>query len=566
MDALLAKRFSPYVSAMIVISRITRHSCLALLVVSIWGSFAQAQGTALVSTGDLAYQDLDRLSELGVLDSVIVGQRPYSRREIGRITRIASTLLGHLTGDAVDDAALVSAEAIVLRLSQRFGNTEGLRADTDPVVALFDGGSLTYVSSTVDRRALVGLGREIQATIGAFDGGRIGQPEIRGRTGALELTQRIEPLTWLSFSSSERVERRSPNDTSIVRAGREVLLANVRARYWNVAVTAGRSQIAWSQHAGDGLLFASDAPALDGIFVAGDRPFLLPGPLRRLGGLQATALFVDLGPSLVRSHSRLLAYKVSAAPTSTLEIGGSFLNHFGGVGSRPTSLGNRLIDFLPFLDIFRKHNYLDTTQALEAESDKVLGLDGRLRLGRVGGIVLGGELLIDDFDARRLRTLLTWDGSQTLSLTAPRLLRQDVSLALSVKHTGVRTYSHSQLTNGLSTRGRLFGDELGPDAKSFGASLAWNSSAATRLSIEARTAVHSKANYGGISDSTQFVIYRLGDASNELRDRLMGSLVVQSQEGLGFVVRLGGVRMRNYQFSGKTHRDYLAEVSLRVAR
>ena len=48
-----------------------------------------AQGTATLPPSDLAYADIDRLSELGFLDSVVIGQRPYSRREMGRIIRAA---------------------------------------------------------------------------------------------------------------------------------------------------------------------------------------------------------------------------------------------------------------------------------------------------------------------------------------------------------------------------------------------------------------------------------------------------------------------------------------------
>ena len=57
------------------------------------------------------------------------------------------------------------------------------------------------------------------------------------------------------------------------------------------------------------------------------------------------------------------------------------MNHYGGEGGRPSSFGNRLIDFLPFIDIFRRHNYTDSTRTLDVDSDKVLGLDGRLQIG-----------------------------------------------------------------------------------------------------------------------------------------------------------------------------------------
>ena len=52
-----------------------------------------AQGTGLVLPGDLIYTDIERLAELGVLDSTILGQRPYSRRAIARIARIVRARL-----------------------------------------------------------------------------------------------------------------------------------------------------------------------------------------------------------------------------------------------------------------------------------------------------------------------------------------------------------------------------------------------------------------------------------------------------------------------------------------
>ena len=159
-----------------------------------------------------------------------------------------------------------------------------------------------------------------------------------------------------------------------------MLLGSARARFRNVALTIGRQQFAWSQSADDGLFLAADAPALDQISLAGDHPFVLPSLLRLLGPTQATIILADLGPSSVRSHSKLLTYKVSVQPTNRLELGGTFMNHYGGTGGRQSSLGDHIIDFLPFIDIFRHHNYTDTTQALDVDSDKLLGVDGRLRL------------------------------------------------------------------------------------------------------------------------------------------------------------------------------------------
>ena len=73
-----------------ILTRSIRHILLcAVAALALTSAEAPAQGTATVLPSDELYADLDRLSELGVLDSVVIGQRPYSRREIGRILRAA---------------------------------------------------------------------------------------------------------------------------------------------------------------------------------------------------------------------------------------------------------------------------------------------------------------------------------------------------------------------------------------------------------------------------------------------------------------------------------------------
>ena len=71
-------------------------TCIALVL----PSALHAQGTGLVLPGDFVYADIERLSELGVLDSIIIGQRPYSRREIARIARVARARLEGRSGTA----------------------------------------------------------------------------------------------------------------------------------------------------------------------------------------------------------------------------------------------------------------------------------------------------------------------------------------------------------------------------------------------------------------------------------------------------------------------------------
>jgi hypothetical protein len=538
--------------------RFSRALCAALLLGI--APAARAQRTALVPVSDPVYADLDRLHDLGVLDSMIVGQRPYSEAEVARLVGIARRQ-GAAPARGEREAAIVAAA--LQRIERRVGLDA---AHPRPAVALLDEATLSALSTDARRRPILGSnGALVATTIDPLANRRLGKPAVTGQTLALELAQRVEPTGWLALQARERVELRRPDDASLRAQRAELLLGSARARWRNVALTLGREQYAWAQRAGDGLFLASDAPALDAVSLASDHPFLLPGVLRHVGPASGTLIVADLGPSVVRSGSRLVAYKLSVAPTSALELGATFENHFGGSGARSSSPLNRFIDFLPFIDIFRRHNYYDTTRTLDVESDKAIGADARLTLRHLGGLVIAGEWLIDDFDATRLLALFNNDASQSLAILVPRLGSPALSLELSAKHMGIRTYTHTPLENGMTTRGRLLGDELGPDAKAFGAVLRWQPSPATVVTLDGRSAVYSDARYFGsfLPGTTNWSVYKLSSRPNELRERMLASVLHHAGDRLDLTARAGAERIRNARFYGPRH-DYVVEIGVRV--
>jgi hypothetical protein len=546
-------------------------SCVAAAL-ALTGAETRAQGTATVLPSDELYVDLDRLSELGFLDSVVIGQRPYSRREIGRILRAArerSNQLGERGQDLrVTDLELSIGDGILRRLETRFSREIDEVPSRDALFSILDDAQLTVHYTDVQRRAFAGTyGSTLDATMGSLLPRRLGPSYVAGSTLGLEVAQRLEPTTWLAFSARERAEYAWAKDTSLRRGSAELLAATVRARYRNAALEVGRTQLSWAQSPDEGLFIAADAPALDLISLASDQPFGLPGVLRWIGPTKATLFIADLGPSDVRSHSKLLGYKVSVQPSRRAEFGATFLNHYGGEGGRASTLGNRLIDFLPFVDIFRRHNYTDSTRTLDVDSDKLLGVDGRVRIGGVRGVVVTGEVLIDDFDVRRIPKLFTGYGSQAIGITIPRLFSPLLSFKVTAKHMGILTYTHGALTNGLTTRRRLIGDELGPDAKAFGARLTWQPTAEIRLSLEGRSAIHSNAQYVTYyadSSSSRYVVQKTGRTADELRDRLGTHLLVQSEAGPSVSLRFMTERSRNFAFQGFRRTDSAGELGVHV--
>jgi hypothetical protein len=550
------------------IRRVALRAVAALALVS---APAFGQGTATVPPSDEVYADFDRLSDLGFLDSTIIGQRPYSRREIGRILRVArerSTQLGERSQSfRITDLELFIGDGILRRLETRFSREIEEHPSTDALLALDDARLFVHYTD-LERRPYAGsFGSTLPSTLGSLLPRRLGDPYVKGTTLGLEAAQRLEATSWLAFMARERAEYAWAKDTLLEGGSAELLLASVRARYRNVALEVGRTQISWAQSPDEGLFIAADAPALDNISLSSDEPFVMPSVLRWLGPTKATIFVADLGPSDVRSHSNLLGYKVSVLPNSRTELGATFLNHFGGEGGRPSSFGNRLIDFLPFIDIFRTHNYTDSSRTLDVDSDKLLGVDGRVRLGGLNGVVLDGEMLIDDFDVHRLSKLLTGYGSQTLGVTLPRLFSPLLSFKATATHMGILTYTHPVLTNGITTRGRLLGDQLGPDAKAFGARLTWQPAAEVRFSVEGRSAIHSNAQYAAFytdPEQTRYEVQKVSRTADEQRDRIGANLLIQMEEGPAFTLRFVTERARNFAFQGFRRTDSAGEFSVHV--
>lgn len=529
--------------------RVAVGVCLCFVV----ASPLTAQTTAVVPIDDPAYLWLDRLEALGVVDSAVMGQRPYSYREMGRLARAARATAARA---GVDEQRLVFA--LLDRLDARV-------AARQPLVPLED---LLLVVTGTDavRRSPppAATSSPPQATIDPLASRRLGDPAIRGETATLELLQRAEPSSWVAIQGRERVEARHAADGAAPATTASVLEASLRTRWRNLALSAGRQQVGWGSGAEGGLILAAHAPALDQVSLASDEPFLLPSVFRGMGPVAATLLLADMGPSLVRSHSKLLAYKVSARPTVSFELGATVENHFGGEGGRPSPFLDRLIDFLPFVDVFRRHNYTDSTRTLDVDSDKVLGVDARWRIQRLGGATVAGEWVLDDFDIGRLASVFNYAASQTLGVIVPRVGSPGLAVRLRVTHIGPLSYNHASLTQGMTTRNRLLGDELGPDSKGYFAGLDWSRDPGLCVSIDGMVGIQSNATYAvGYDAAGSLIVRRASAAPDELREQAIVTLVRAPSPAAALTVRAGATRIRNVMFVGGRRHDWVLDVGMR---
>ena len=514
-------------------------------------ALGRTQGTVTVRVDNPLYRDVDRLIDDGLVTDAIVGQRPYSRRALARIAREARMNLEAAGTSAGEQRSLAhqATERLLASLAVEVAELDGIA----------EGGVGIRVSPLHELRFDVlvtdaptrpvppnGLG-SVEADLNSLTDYREGRRWLTGTNFALEGEHSVQFPSGISLQARPRALWHDGRSSGSTGLSGELLSGSLRAVRGNLALTVGREYTEWALAEGAGLFFSANAPALDMIRVASDAPFRLPSVLDRLGAVAATLQVADLGRSDSNSHSRLVSYKVSVRPTGALELGATFENHFGGTGAKGASAFDRFIDLVPFLDIFRHH--VDSTTV---ESDKLLGIDGRLRLEALGNISLFGELALEDFDVHRLRSIFTEDAGYTAGAIVPALFSPALSARVGYHVVGIRFYEHHLVRNGIASRRLILGDDLGRDAHGFFGVL--RGTRADGLSVTAEGAYDIRYNdtYLGTyvnADGTGLVFNTVATSPSERRTRgTLGLRWFSSGARMMYEVRGGAERTSNFGF------------------
>jgi hypothetical protein len=216
-------------------------SCLAGLatIVVCLTTPVSAQYTLPLPPGDLAYRDLDRLEELELFESAIMGAAPVLVSR-GRPARAGGS--GEREGHARPARASAGrGDSHAARAALRAGIGARPYAGVEDV-------TIGAVSTDAWRRALLGsFGQGAEATI------RPAGETAFGRAGTCRLVAgaRGRPVdgagVGLAFHARERLEVGAPRDDSISRRRVELLVATMRLRVRNLAVTVGREPLWWAQ-------------------------------------------------------------------------------------------------------------------------------------------------------------------------------------------------------------------------------------------------------------------------------------------------------------------------------
>ncbi|MBL7685854.1 MAG: hypothetical protein JNK65_07480 [Deltaproteobacteria bacterium] len=441
-----------------------------------------AQVSVNVSTTDPVYRDIDKLVAQGLVDKIIVGQRPYSRKEIARITaeaiRHLPRLEENLSNPKNSDSKKASIQSRIDAVQNILDRLKKDYAEELVQIKAVEGQTSDYsihplekaeVDLTVLRSrptTLIpsnGIGN-IDAVVNPLVNNRQGRHLVNGTNLSLETSHWLRASNYWAFYFRPRFQlawgwQGSNNDHRV-----DLINGYTKVGFGNFEIEAGRDHLLWGQGENSGLQLSNNPRGLDMVKLSNDSPFILPSFLKYLGAHKLSFFYADLGPEQFFPRSYLVGYKWSLQPVSFFEVGFSSMTLGGGRGAPAGSIGDQMRDIL----------FLGSVSGIQV-SNKITGFEGRFRIPPLRGTEVYLEYMFDDIHRADFKTWFVQDAGQIAGLYVPRLLNDgSLDLRFEYHRTGLRYYRHGQFLSGNTLNSFILGDALGPNAQGVYGTMKWD--------------------------------------------------------------------------------------------
>ena len=424
--------------------------------------------SADLPVGHWAYEAIERLTALSVIDRAMVVQKPYSRKQAA--TYVARAIERIRADQIASDGREAVAEPLLARLTAEF-RPELIRLGT-------------LKPSPQDRQGALRAGARITTEFDAFSVGGGQTVRFRENRGgeyyANGLGNQTDVRGWAEFNdwAALIVQPKFISNRHVLGIGATNNSQNFYMRefslklsYFNVALEAGRGTQWWGPGYHGSLLLTNHAFPLDMIKLGSDQPFRLPWILHDLGEWKINSFLARLEENRDFPRAKIFGLRVSWLPAAWLEIGLTRLTQFDGRGRDQS-----------FPDIVYDAYVNAANQAGEQDVNEQAMVDFRVKVPRVpylipfpAGIQLYSELGTED----------KWSELPIPSRAAvlggiyiPQVFAGDtLDLRIEFADTDLPRQRHPELTDvwynngtytsGMRYRGFPIGHHMGTDAIDF---------------------------------------------------------------------------------------------------
>jgi hypothetical protein len=285
-----------------------------------------------------AYEAIERLTSLGIIDRAMVTTKPYSRKEAARYVAraIERARKDQLPADGREAVAEPLLERLMRELRPELQELDAVaRPSGSELRAIRYGGRLT---TEVDG-FFVGGGQTVR-----FRENRGGEYYVNGAVNQTDVRGWMELGDWVSvtfqpkFISNRHVLGIGATNNSqnfYIREGA------VKISHYNLALEIGRGTQWWGQGYHGSLLLTDHAYPLDMIKFGTEQPFKIPW-LESLGDWKINSFLSRFEVNRDFPRAKLFGLRVTYQPTDWLELGATRLTQFGGRNSPSQQFPNAI--------------------------------------------------------------------------------------------------------------------------------------------------------------------------------------------------------------------------------
>lgn len=441
---------------------------LSLVVALLCAKVLSADASPNVPLHHESYTYIEKLVAFGLIDSALLGTKPFTRQEMAR-----------LIAEAKENQALQRgrteefADVLLGRLQREFRD-ELIRRGTvrghAPRVFLkpLDYAQLRYVYAQGSPSNSSFTGKRGSSII--TDGTPLAENNqgityLQGSTAGLEFFSHGQVGDRLAVAYRGLVELEdldgAPDEDVSTLHGYVVM-----SPFTYVDIEIGRDTLWWGQGERGTLVLTDNAPAFDLLKVSNGEPFLLPGVFRRLGPVKYAAFITRLESGRAGvSEPYLFGTRFNFKPTPNFEMGVSRTMMFGGEGNGISF--RRFLELQAGVDIdpAQQRGTLDKT-------NQISGIDGRLRIPTLRNsefyFEIGGESLSGGTPPLVVPTRNAFIGG----IYVPRLTadgRTDLRVEYANTHNtssrGPFWYNHAVFRSGYTFERRIIGHPVGGEAE-----------------------------------------------------------------------------------------------------
>ncbi|HKY62453.1 MAG TPA: capsule assembly Wzi family protein, partial [bacterium] len=345
---------------------------------------AWPQASVNVSTLDPVYRDIDKLVAHGLIKKIVMGQKPFSRREIARLTKEAM-YYWQTKKEKASPGSVDYVETILARLKRDYAEElvqlDALPGEKPAVSAhLIEKAELDLTMTNSPSEAippLLPLGG-IDAVINPMLDYRQGRRLVQGVNLGLETNHWLRASNYFAMLFKPRFQigqgpAEDENRFDVLNLYGKFLIKNFE-------IEVGRDNLFYGQGKDAGLLLSANPRGLDMIKISNDEPFFFPWVFKYMGAQKLSFFYSDLGPEQFFPNSYLVGYKWSMEVNSFFEFGLYLATMSGGEGSPDASFGDRVLDIFPFGQVTGS----DQVQI----GNKFAGFDLRFRIPPARGMEL----------------------------------------------------------------------------------------------------------------------------------------------------------------------------------